>query len=408
MNGPRFRASDLQGLAQMATQATTGVARIAEGVTQSVWSTLGLPGGRREGQTRGLTGQIFQAIEGINQFAGKGAQAVLGKLVPLLHTLDKAPAQSFAREAVLAALNGVLGDKLQTGNNPLATPMGLYRVQGQSSTALDVSKPLTVDTATGRVLVLVHGLCMNELQWNLADAPGHAEVLAQQCGYTPVYVRYNTGLHTSENGRTLSAMLEQLVQHWPVPVTELTLLTHSMGGLVARSAVQSSQTHWRAVLKNLVFLGTPHQGAPLEKAGNWVDAVLGSTPYSKPFARLAQLRSAGITDLRYGHVQDVDWQGHDRFHRKPDGRTPLPLPEGVACYTVAATLAPKRSPVSERVLGDGLVPLPSALGQHEDAKRALHFAKDSTWIAYRTHHMQLLHSEAVTAQLLRWLLPEQA
>lgn len=403
MNGPRFRSSDLQGIAQLATQATTGIARIAEGVTQSVWSTLGLPGGQREGQTRGLTGQIFRAIEGINQFAGKGAQTVLGTLVPLLQKLDDAPAQSFAREAVLAALNGVLGDKLQAGNNPLATQMGLYRVHGQHSTVLDPSKPLPAFPVTGRILVLVHGLCMNELQWNASDMQGHADALAQQGGYTPVYVRYNTGLHISENGSALADLLEQLVQHWPVPVAELSLLTHSMGGLVSRSAVQSAKPQWRAVLKNLVFLGTPHQGAPLEKAGNWVDVLLGSSPYSKPFARLAQLRSAGITDLRYGFVMDADWRGHDRFHRKPDSRTHLPLPEGVACYTIAATLAAKRSLVSERVLGDGLVPLQSALGQHEDPGRTLQFAKESKWVAYRTNHMQLLHSPAVTAQLLHWL-----
>ena len=406
MAGPRFRPSDLQGLAQMATQAVSGVARIAEGVTQSVWGTLGVPGGARDGQTRGLTGQVFQAIEGVNQLAGKGAQAVLGKLLPLLQTVEAEPEQSFAREAVLAALNGVMGDRLQDGNNPLATQMGLYRVQGQSSARLDVKS--VGAGATGKILVLVHGLCMNELQWTPAGETAHADTLAKQLGYTPVYVRYNTGLHTSQNGQALSRLLEQLVSQWPVPVEEITLLTHSMGGLVARSAVHCAQPKWRAVLKNIIFLGTPHQGAPLEKAGNWVDTILGSTPYSRPFARLGQLRSAGITDLRYGHVVDADWLGHDRFRSKPDSRHFVPLPEGVACYTVAATLAPKRGPVSDRLLGDGLVPLPSALGQHEDDSRALKFARGSQFVAYRTNHMQLLYHRDVTAQLLQWLQPPVA
>lgn len=416
MTGPRFRATDLQGLAQMATQATTGVARIAEGVTQSVWGTLGIKGGAAEGRTRGLTGQIFKAIEGVNQLAGMGAQAVLGKLVPLLQSLDAqadaSPEQSFAREAVLAALNGVLGDTLQASHNPLATRMGFYRVQGQRSVALDVGKPLASQlnaassVPAARILVLVHGLCMNELQWTPAGATGHADALAAAAGYTPIYLRYNTGLHTSQNGEALSALLEQLVAHWPVPVEEICLLTHSMGGLVARSAVHAARPQWRAALKSMVFLGTPHQGAPLERAGNWVEAVLGSSRYSKPFARLAQLRSAGITDLRYGHVLHTDWQGHDRFRRKPDSRTPVPLPEGVACYAVAATLAAKRSAMAERVLGDGLVPLPSALGRHEDPAHALTFAKGVQFVAYRTHHMELLHSAEVTAQLLRWLVPD--
>lgn len=403
MAGPRFHPSDLQGLAQLATQATSGVARIAEGVTQSVWGTLGFPGGPREGQTRGLTGQVFRAIEGINQLAGKGAQAVWGGLLPLLQTMEE-PAQSFAREAVLAALNGVLGDRLHDSNNPLATRMGLYRVQNQHSEPW-LPWNGSVTAASGRILILVHGLCMNELQWTPSGQTGHADALAAQLGYTPIYVRYNTGLHISQNGKGLSDLLEQLVCQWPVPVEEITLLTHSMGGLAARSAVQNAKPQWRAVLKNMIFLGTPHQGAPLEKAGNWVDTILGSTPYSRPFAKLGQLRSAGITDLRYGHVVQADWQGHDRFHSKPDGRHALPLPEGVACYAVAATLAAKRSPLSERVLGDGLVPLPSALGQHDETARQLKFAKDSVFVAYRTHHMQLLHSREVTTKLLQWLTP---
>jgi pimeloyl-ACP methyl ester carboxylesterase len=218
-------------------------------------------------------------------------------------------------------------------------------------------------------------------------------------------LRYNTGLHISQNGQALSELLEQLVRQWPVLVEEITLLTHSMGGLVARSAVEFAKPRWRAALKNMIFLGTPHQGAPLEKAGNWIDVILGSTPYSRPFAKLGQLRSAGITDLRYGHVAQADWQGHDRFRSKPDGRSPVPLPEGVACYTVAATLAARRSPVSERLLGDGLVPLPSALGQHEEDLHRLNFAKDSKFVANRTNHMQLLHSQEVTDKVLQWLTP---
>jgi hypothetical protein len=154
-----------------------------------------------------------------------------------------------------------------------------------------------------------------------------------------------------------------------------------------------------------VFLGTPHHGAPLERAGNWVDVILGSTPYSAPFAKLGQLRSAGITDLRYGHLLDADWRGHNRFHRKPDSRDPLPLPQGVACYTVAATLSPQRGTLADRLLGDGLVPLHSALGQHEEPKRSLEFAKDAQLIAYRTGHMALLSSPQVQQQMLNWLTP---
>jgi pimeloyl-ACP methyl ester carboxylesterase len=402
-----LRASDLKGIAQLATQATAGVARMAEGVHQSVWSTLGAPGGKAAGRTRGITGLVYQSVQGVTQLVGKGVNVALTQLQPLLELADRAKPETPQREAVLAALNGVLGDHLAANHNPLATPMTL-RCQGA---ALNLQAPLALPQATGKVMLLMHGLCMNDLQWRTQtndQTLDHGAALAASLGYTPIYLRYNTGLHTSQNGRELARLLEQLMAHWPVPVEELSIVAHSMGGLVARSAVHvagQAALQWPRHLKNIVFLGTPHHGAPLERAGNWVDIILGSTPYSAPFAKLGQLRSAGITDLRYGHVLDEDWTGHDRFRRKPDSRVPLPLPEGIACYTVAASTAAKRSLLAERLVGDGLVPLPSALGQHEDAQRKLAFAKTAQYIAYRTNHMQLLSSPEVAAQLLRWLTP---
>jgi hypothetical protein len=163
---------------------------------------------------------------------------------------------------------------------------------------------------------------------------------------------------------------------------------------------------WPKLLKNIVFLGTPHHGAPLERAGNWVDVILGSTPYTNPFAKLGQLRSAGITDLRYGHVLDQDWQGHDRFRRKPDSRQHLPLPKGVACFTVAATLAGQRGAMAERLVGDGLVPLNSALGLHDDTRRNLIFPKSLQWVTYRMNHMELLSRPEVSRQIVHWLASE--
>ena len=115
------------------------------------------------------------------------------------------------------------------------------------------------------------------------------------------------------------------------------------------------------------------------------------------------MRSAGITDLRYGHVLDQDWQGHDRFRRKPDSRQPVPLPQDVACFTVAATTAAKRSLLADRLVGDGLVPLHSALGLHDDPRRSLSFAKASQMVAYQMNHMALLHRPEVTRQMVAWL-----
>ena len=414
-----LRSTDLRGLAKLATQATVNVTKMAEGVTQSVWSTLGAPSGKDKDQTRdttrGITGLVYKTIQSVTQLVGKGTESLLTSLQPLLDKIDldsNAPQESAPREAVLAALNGVMGDRLVESDNPLATPMTLRFKNEVLNWEAMPDKALL----TGKVLIVVHGLCMNDLQWTVQHVGAsfnHAETLAAKLGYTPVYVRYNTGLHTSQNGQTLSNQLELLSALWPVPLTEISVLVHSMGGLVTRSAVHSAQhskRQWVNKLKNIVFLGTPHHGAPLEKAGNWIDVLLGVTPYSAPFKRLVELRSSGITDLRFGYVLDSDWEDQvpkSRFKPKTKqehiDREHLPLPAGVACFTVAATLAAKRSLLADRLIGDGLVPLNSALGVHSDPARSLVFAKASQMVVYRTNHMAMLGSAEVGEQLVAWL-----
>jgi hypothetical protein len=417
--------SDIQGLAQLATLGTLGVTQIAEKVQGQVYKAVAAPFGaagqkfvdREAGASgvrkTGITGLVYGGIRGVTRLAGGAVDAVLSRAAPRVAD----PASSPQREAMLSALNGVLGDRLQDSANPLAITMRLRR-DGLPLPLERVALAQRLPAATGKVLVLVHGLCMNDLQWRAR--PGQPDVggqLAQALGYTPVYLHYNTGLHISVNGGQLALLLEQLLQAWPQPVEELSLLTHSMGGLVARAACHSAAATglaWPGQLKNLVFLGTPHHGAPLERLGSWVDGVLGGNPVTRPFAAIGHLRSAGITDLRHGHVLPGDWQGADRFARAPDARRPLPLPlpAGVACFTVAASLAAEpaqHAAVSlgarwvEDLRGDGLVPVASALGQHAEASHHLHFPAQRQYMAWKTGHLGLLGSADVLGQVRRWL-----
>ena len=402
------RPSDLKAVAQLILQATQGAINITEGVHQSVRRRLGLSNGASAEQAGGLTGQVYQAVRGVTRLVGRGTDTVLGLLLPLLDDPAKHPEASPAREAVLAALNGVLGDKLLAMGNPLAQPMELRFDGATLSLGEADALAASLGTATGsHLLLLAHGLCMSDTQWR-RSGHDHGQFLARALGCTPVYLRYNSGLHTSVNGRELAALMDRLVAAWPVPLERITIVGHSMGGLVARSAVQVAREagqRWPGLLRELVFLGTPHHGAPLERAGHGVDLLLASSPHTAPFARLGRIRSAGITDLRHGHVQDVDWQSRDQFDSPDDHRVPLPLPEGVACFTVAASLVGQRGLLADRLMGDGLVPLRSALGQHDEPARRLVFAKDSQHIVYRTGHLELLSSPLVAQQLLHWLAP---
>jgi pimeloyl-ACP methyl ester carboxylesterase len=305
---------------------------------------------------------------------------------------------------VLSALNGVLGDHLKVSANPLAIPMQ-FRCNGVAFEVSRASITAALPHATGKILLLVHGLCMSDLQWR-RNGHDHGAALAQGSGFSPVYLRYNSGLHVSENGRELAAQLDALVREWPVPVEEIIILGHSMGGLVTRSACHYAELAgygWRTKLAKIFFLGTPHHGAPLERGGHWLDVVLDASPYTTAFARLGKMRSAGITDLRHGSMLDADWKEHDRFARAHHDPLALPLPVGVACYALAAVIAKKASPLAERLLGDGLVPLASALGQHEDAALRPGFPTSHQWIGYGMHHLDLLDRREVLARLRAWL-----
>jgi pimeloyl-ACP methyl ester carboxylesterase len=174
---------------------------------------------------------------------------------------------------------------------------------------------------------------------------------------------------------------------------EIAIVGHSMGGLVARSAVRhgrAARHDWPRSLRRLVFLGTPHHGAPLERGGHRLDYVMELSPYVAPFTRLGKSRSAGITDLRYGSITE-------------DEQEFVPLPQDVECYALAATLGKRRDRVAERLVGDGLVPLDSALGRHKDAARTLALREDRQWIGYEMGHLELLGRPEVYAQLRKWL-----
>lgn len=386
-----LRAADLRGAARLLTQATTSVTDVVEGMHARISPWPEHPA--TPGQTQGLTRLIYRSVRSLARFVGGGVEA-------LLHLLPEGEAQapdSPQRDALVAALNGVLGDHLLATHNPLATPMQ-WRLAGQRlpDEPAALAQALRTQATTPTVLVLVHGLCMNDRQW-LRQGHDHGAALAQALGATPVYLRYNTGLPIAHNGATLAAQLEALLAAWPQPPERLLLLGHSMGGLVLRSALhagQQAQQRWVPMCSDLICLGSPHHGAPLEKAGHGLDVLLAQTPYTAPLARLGQARSAGIMDLRHGTVL------------RPPAH--LPLPTGLRCHAVAACLnsappAGKAARLPDRLLGDGLVPLDSALGWHRRSAQRLAFEPERCLTVWNTGHLDLLNSAQVSQQMIQWL-----
>jgi len=349
-------AQKLRGASRLAIDATTGVTNLVEAMHAEISR---LPLTKQRDRTSGITGLVYRSVRGVTKLVGGSLDLALGALTPLLGQADADRAN-----AVQAALNGVLGDYLEDTANPLATTMSL--------------RPL-VDGTTGPALVMLHGLCMNEAQWRRDGADFPAAFAAM--GYQPLGLRYNSGRAIWKNGAELAKLLDDV----PGPIT---LLGHSMGGLVIRSAIaQTGRQHWLKRLQCLVTLGTPHHGAPLERGGQQVQQLLDVSAYSRPLALLAARRSAGIRDLRFGSLLEADAGKASR----------IALPRGVACYAVAGSL-PKA-----RLLGDGLVTPASALGQHRDPSRRLAFT--DTALFPGLGHMALQTDTAVLKQLQDWLTP---
>lgn len=387
----RRHVSDLRGVTRLAVDATAGITQIVETMHRTIQSVPGPLGRAPANRTRGITGLVYRSIHGVTRLVGKSIDV---SLAPIATLLPEESGSTPARDAFLSVLNGVYGDYLVRTENPLAIEMSLChrgRRVGPSEQEpfLDEAR---VSASTGRLLLLVHGLCMNDRQWS-RKGHDHGAALADDLGYVPLYLRYNSGLRVGTNGRCLAEELEQLDQSGTLPFQELVIIGHSMGGLVARSACEHARVaghDWLGRLRKMVFLGTPHLGVPLERGGQLLDYLIELSPYSAPFARIGRLRSAGITDLSHGGITT-------------NPKEPMLLPAHVECYAAAATLSSRRSALSERLVGDGLVPLDSALGRHSDATRALAIPESRQWIGHQMGHLELLNRSEVYTRLRNWL-----
>lgn len=387
---------DLHGLALLAADATGAVTGIVEAMHEAIANPPVLRRSPLSGRAGGIAGFVYAGVRGTAAMIGTGLDAVARPLIPRLAQ----PASTPQRDTAISILNGVCGDHLAATQNPLALTMELRR-GGRALVLEREALARALPRRSSRVVVFVHGLCGTDGQWKGREID-YAAALERDFGLTPLFLRYNTGLHISTNGRMLAALLDRLVREWPGGVRELVLVGHSMGGLVVRSGFRHAGD-WTALVGRMAFLGSPHHGAPLERGGMWLQELVGSAPFAAPLARLGRLRSAGITDLRHGNLLDEDWRHEDRFAHRRDRRTPLPLPQGVDCLAVAATIGHQRRDARDRLAGDGLVAIDSAHGVHRDPLRDLGLDPARRVVVQPLHHMRLLGSASVYAHLATWL-----
>jgi pimeloyl-ACP methyl ester carboxylesterase len=288
---------------------------------------------------------------------------------------------------VSSAVNGLIGDRLLEERPRMAISMAV-RADGHDVPLDDEGLRATFPQATGRVVVFLHGLCENESYWNRwreRTGTTYGEMLAGE-GWTPVFLRANTGLGLRENGVALAALMQQLVETWPVPVTRVALVGHSMGGLIVRAAgavAGPGETPWTDLVSDVVTLGTPHLGAPIARGIGHGSRGLGRLPETAAFGRILDWRSVGVHDLVAGLAEDVP-----------------PLPHARYRLVAATVTAAERHPVGH-VVGDLLVRVPSAYGRDRYGQQL--FPGATVLHLGRTDHFGLLNHPEVHRALRDWL-----
>jgi len=281
------------------------------------------------------------------------------------------------REDALAVVNGAFGDALADRGSPLAIPMTL-RSDTQVLTLERDALARALPAATSRIALLVHGLMSTESVWGFPGDPAttYGSGLARDHGVTPVWLRYNTGRHISTNGRELAGLLHRLAAAWPVPAREITLIGHSMGGLVIRSAchyASATRTRrglgffrrsWTSKVRRVVLIGVPNTGAPLAEFVTLTSAALWALPIpaTRQVGRGLDARSAGIKDLRFGAITDEDWQEQGSDARvRPVSHSVVPLRRAAYLIVAGSVTTDPDHPLA-RMVGDSLVTPSSASG----------------------------------------------
>jgi pimeloyl-ACP methyl ester carboxylesterase len=360
---------------------TSGIGRIHEAVASRAFGASG-PGATPVRVIHdGITAAVYSGIAGGVRLAGLGA----ARAVQASRPVSESPRGAF----LLGVVNGLIGDELRDTGSALEVAMTLH---------VDSVKP------TGRVAVFLHGLMETEHAWALGQRERYGDRLARELGYTPVYVRYNTGRHISENGRELADRLEHVLSQWPVEVETVALVGHSMGGLVARSACHRAaldEHEWVSSVRHVVSLGTPHFGSPVAQGVHYLAHGLGKLPETAPVANFLRRRSAGIRDLRQGSLVDEDWRDRDPEALRASACEEVPLLENATHCFISATVTRSPKHPLGRLIGDLLVLQPSASGRSR--ARRLGFDEEHGFHLGGASHIALLNHPQVYEKLRAWL-----
>ena len=316
-----------------------------------------------------------------------GANVVAPILAVTAHPDSAQLSSSEVGSKWIAGFGAAFGDHLHGSVHTRALAPGMTMRRDGAVTSVNELAAAEVER-TEHVCLFVHGLGLTEQHWS-------ADVIASaRTGDSiPILLRYTTGLPIADNGEQLAEMVRKIDDQWPVPLTRITIVGHSMGGLVGRRAIEilnQSDPALAAKMVDLITLGSPHRGSAIEKGANFALIGLNYSEILAPLVALGNRRSAGVKDLRHGAIRPTDWDG-----RHPDGvisdRTKdVPLPAQTRHHAVIATVHKNPNHPTSWLVGDGAVRVNSAKPRKGSVAA-------STTVLSGTSHMQLLAHPEVAA-----------
>ncbi|MCP9766390.1 hypothetical protein EGI22_00630 [Lacihabitans sp. LS3-19] len=261
--------------------------------------------------------------------------------------------------------------------------------------------------ATSKICILVHGLTNNETIWSFPDQSDYGTLLQNELDYSPFNLRYNSGLHISDNGKAFSKKIQELVDNYPIEIEEISIIAHSMGGLITHSAcyyAQLEQMVWAKKVKNIFLLATPHFGSFLEKFANLTTNILEKVPnwHTRMVGKVINLRSSGIKDLRFGYLTEDDWNNVDPDKLLKNNKMPVSKLVGVNYYVISARLTTEEKHWVSYLFGDILVNKKSALGRSKSDK-GFNFPAENHFEFAKTFHFELNTRMEVYEKIKSWI-----
>ncbi len=304
---------------------------------------------------------------------------------------------------IAAILNGLNGDILEENNDPLAIKMH-FRYRNKDISVDKLVDYYDFNQFDGRVCILIHGLMGDEYMWKKIKANDENKIgdwLEKNENQHVLYLRYNTGLHISENGRALSNLFEEFMNQYGNKIKQLVLIGHSMGGLLIRSAgyyADIQRQNWLERLKTIFLIGVPNKGSYLAQIGFFVGHIFRKIDISHDdyIAKFMDVRSNGIKDLSFAYLTDDDWLNKNSGDLENYTVSKVRPISGVKYYLIGGILGKKNNILSS-YFGDGLVGSTSAL---TNELNTINLKNIESKIFEKENHLSLLESKPVAEYII--------